>query len=60
MTPTEEEILAHRVIVATLNTSRIIASLKLEKGKERGKGKEQNYMTRVRETLVGKIINFLK
>lgn len=60
MTPTEEEILAHRVIVATLNTSRIIASLKLEKGKERGKGKEQNYMKRVRETLVGKIINFLK
>ena len=32
VTPTEEQILAHRVIVATLNTSRIIASLKLEKG----------------------------
>ncbi|XP_053631191.1 probable helicase with zinc finger domain isoform X3 [Cherax quadricarinatus] len=30
--PSEEEILYHRVIVATLNTSRYIASLKLEKG----------------------------
>ncbi|XP_045616313.1 probable helicase with zinc finger domain isoform X2 [Procambarus clarkii] len=30
--PSEEEILSHRVIVATLNTSRYIASLKLEKG----------------------------
>ncbi|XP_042232621.1 probable helicase with zinc finger domain isoform X2 [Homarus americanus] len=30
--PSEEEILSHRVIVATLNTSRYLASLKLEKG----------------------------
>lgn len=30
--PTEKEILAHRVIVATLNTSRYLASLNLEKG----------------------------
>ena len=35
VTPTEEQILGHRVIVATLNTSRILASLKLEKGKAR-------------------------
>lgn len=32
MMPSEEKILAHRVIVATLNTSSFLASLKLEKG----------------------------
>ncbi|XP_071518358.1 probable helicase with zinc finger domain [Panulirus ornatus] len=30
--PSEDEILSHRVIVATLNTSRYLVSLKLEKG----------------------------